>query len=143
MSALKDQVGGSHYKVMAIEPIEFSMRNGYDACIHSIIKYVSRHRSKNGLDDIKKARHFVRIRHEFLCSGKAGLGTPSQEIAPEFYSAQNGLGVMESAIIFLAHAWALQSSETNPQARLSDMIDDLLEKIAFDVYYVPRMKCDV
>jgi hypothetical protein len=143
MSALQDQIGGDHYKNMAIQPIEFSMRNGYDACIHSAIKYVSRHRSKGGLEDIKKARHFIKLRHELLLSGGAGWATPSQEIAPEVYAAENGLEVIESVVIFLIHAWAFQSSEDDPRTALSEMIDELLEELATDVYYTPRMKSDV
>lgn len=53
------QVGGSHYKDMAIQPIEFSMKNGLNACQHSIIKYVCRYKNKNGKQDLLKARHFI------------------------------------------------------------------------------------
>jgi hypothetical protein len=57
MSALKTQEGGSHYKDMKIQPMEYSMANSLNACQHTIIKYVSRYKSKNGLEDLKKARH--------------------------------------------------------------------------------------
>lgn len=60
--AMKQQVGGSHYKGMKIEPFEFGHANGYDPEAFSIMKYVSRHRSKGGLEDLKKARHIVDIR---------------------------------------------------------------------------------
>jgi hypothetical protein len=51
------QVGGDHYKSMAIQPMEYSMANGLDACQHTIIKYVSRFRAKGGVKDLEKARH--------------------------------------------------------------------------------------
>lgn len=59
MSALKTQVGGDHYKNMAIQPMEYSMANGLDACQHTIVKYVSRFREKGGIQDLEKARHVL------------------------------------------------------------------------------------
>lgn len=56
---MKAQVGGSHYKGMAIQPMEYSMANGFDALQHTIIKYVSRFRNKNGIEDLRKARHAI------------------------------------------------------------------------------------
>lgn len=37
MSALETQVGGDHYKKLAIHPLEYSMANNLDACQHTII----------------------------------------------------------------------------------------------------------
>lgn len=65
ISALDTQVGGSHYKGMAIQPMEYSMANGLDACQHTIIKYVTRFRSKGGLQDLMKARHTLDMLVEF------------------------------------------------------------------------------
>lgn len=61
MSALETQVGGDHYKNLAIQPLEYSMANGLDACQHTIIKYVTRFRDKGGLADLEKARHTLDI----------------------------------------------------------------------------------
>lgn len=58
------QIGGAHYASLVIQPTEFCMRNGLDFCIGSILKYVSRHRAKNGVQDLRKARHFVEIREK-------------------------------------------------------------------------------
>lgn len=57
--ALSIQVGGDHYKNMAIQPIEFSMKNGLNACQHSVIKYICRYKNKNGRQDLEKAKHFI------------------------------------------------------------------------------------
>ncbi len=64
MSALTGQVGGDHYLNKAIQPVQFSMANDLDACAHSILKYVTRHREKNGRVDLEKALHFVDLRRE-------------------------------------------------------------------------------
>ena len=60
------QVGGDHYKAMAIQPFEYITANGIAFAEGSIIKYVSRHRRKGGVEDLKKARHFLDllIEHE-------------------------------------------------------------------------------
>lgn len=63
--ALSTQIGGSHYKDMAIQPMTYSMVNGLDACQHTIIKYVSRFRAKNGIEDLMKARHCLDLLIEF------------------------------------------------------------------------------
>lgn len=63
------QVNGTHYKGMTIQPIEFAMANGLDACQHTIVKYVTRFREKNGIDDLLKARHVIDILIEMETNG--------------------------------------------------------------------------
>lgn len=53
------QVGGSHYKNLAIQPIEYIHANGIGFAEGSVIKYVTRWRDKNGVKDLEKARHFI------------------------------------------------------------------------------------
>lgn len=65
MSALDIQVGGGHYKDMAIQPMEFSMLNGLDACQHTAIKYIARFRVKGGIEDLEKAKHVIDMLIEF------------------------------------------------------------------------------
>lgn len=50
------QEGGTHYTDMQIQPFQYSMANGLDPMQHTIVKYVSRFRAKNGVADLKKAR---------------------------------------------------------------------------------------
>jgi len=64
-SPLTTQVAGSHYKTMKIQPMEYSMANGLDACQHTAIKYVSRFRSKGGIEDLRKAIHVIEMLIEF------------------------------------------------------------------------------
>ncbi len=58
-SALATQVGGGHYKDMAIQPFEYIHANGIPFAEGCVIKYVSRWRNKAGIQDLKKARHFL------------------------------------------------------------------------------------
>jgi uncharacterized protein DUF3310 len=57
--ALGRQVGGEHYKDLAIQPVEYIHRNGLGFIEGSVIKYVTRWRSKGGAEDLRKARHFL------------------------------------------------------------------------------------
>jgi len=55
------QVGGNHYKDFEIMPIEYISKNKLDFLEGNIIKYVSRHRNKNGAEDIKKIIHYAEL----------------------------------------------------------------------------------
>lgn len=66
-SALNVQVGGSHYKDMAIQPVEFIHANGIGYLEGNVIKYVSRWRKKNGIADLEKARHYIDLLIELEC----------------------------------------------------------------------------
>lgn len=57
--AMDVQVGGNHYKDMKIQPIEFTMKNNLNFCQGNIIKYVTRYKHKNGIEDLKKAKHYI------------------------------------------------------------------------------------
>lgn len=59
--ALDVQVGGSHYKDFEIQPIEFIMKNKLNFCQGNIIKYVCRYADKNGIEDLKKALHYINL----------------------------------------------------------------------------------
>jgi len=58
-SALDTQVAGGHYKNMVIQPVVFCQVNKLTFCESSVIKYVCRHRNKNKLQDLEKAKHFI------------------------------------------------------------------------------------
>ncbi len=53
------QVAGHHYKVKAIQPWDFIAANGLGYFEGNIVKYISRWRDKDGLDDLRKARHYL------------------------------------------------------------------------------------
>lgn len=59
MKASDRQEGGSHYKTFAIQPVEFIHKNGIPFIEGNIIKYILRHKQKNGLEDLNKAKHYI------------------------------------------------------------------------------------
>lgn len=61
MSASKKQIAGGHYKGLPIQPGEFCQKNQLNWCEANAIKYVCRHRVKNGAEDIQKAIHYLEL----------------------------------------------------------------------------------
>lgn len=72
-AALTTQVGGNHYKDMPIQPVEYIHKNALGYFEGCVIKYVSRWRKKNGVEDLRKARHFLDLLIEFEDSQRGGL----------------------------------------------------------------------
>lgn len=58
------QVGGDHYKGMAIQPVEFILANNLGFCEGNIIKYICRHAAKGGSEDIDKVIHYAELLKE-------------------------------------------------------------------------------
>jgi hypothetical protein len=59
MTANDVQVGGSHYKGKSIQPWDYIAANNLGYFEGNIVKYVSRWKDKGGVDDLKKARHYL------------------------------------------------------------------------------------
>ena len=59
MSANDTQEGGQHYKRLAIQPWDYILQNNIGYIEGCVIKYVTRWRDKGGVEDLKKARHFL------------------------------------------------------------------------------------
>jgi hypothetical protein len=53
------QVGGEHYKSKDIQPWDAIHAWGLGFFSGNVVKYVARHREKNGVEDLKKARHYL------------------------------------------------------------------------------------
>ena len=53
------QVGGNHYKDMAIQPSEFINKNKILFAEGNAIKYICRHNNKGGKQDLEKAKHYI------------------------------------------------------------------------------------
>ena len=61
VKATDTQEGGTHYKDMAIQPIQFIHANNLDFLQGNVVKYVTRHKAKNGAADIRKALHYCQL----------------------------------------------------------------------------------
>ena len=53
------QEGGGHYKNRGIQPLEYTMKNNLSFCEGNVVKYISRYKSKNGIEDLAKVIHYA------------------------------------------------------------------------------------
>jgi hypothetical protein len=53
------QVGGTHYKEKDIQPWDAIHAWGLGFFSGNVVKYVARHHQKGGVDDLRKARHYL------------------------------------------------------------------------------------
>jgi hypothetical protein len=60
-TAFEVQEGGSHYKSKPIQPAVYSAVNELTPDEANVVKYVTRHRDKGGLEDLKKAQHYLQM----------------------------------------------------------------------------------
>ena len=85
MSALDIQEGGCHYKELKIQPIEYIHANSLDFFQGNIIKYATRHKSKHGVEDLKKVIHYAQLAIELQYGVK-----PEQEPSDDGWIAWGG-----------------------------------------------------
>ena len=58
-TANEQQVAGKHYKDKSIQPWDYIYANNLCYFTGNCVKYVSRWKDKGGVDDLKKARHYL------------------------------------------------------------------------------------
>lgn len=63
MSALKNQVGGAHYKEQRLQPIELAYMLGGTPCFCKVAKYCTRDKGDHG-ENIRKAIHCIQLEKE-------------------------------------------------------------------------------
>lgn len=63
-SALQKQEGGDHYKTVVIQPVQYIHANNLGFMEGCVVKYVTRHKRKDGVKDLNKAIHFLALLKE-------------------------------------------------------------------------------
>lgn len=82
------QIGGNHYKEVAIQPVQFTEHNRLGFCEGNIIKYIVRSRKKNGLQDVRKAQHYLMLLIELEKLNPLNYWLPNTTIALNDFLAQ-------------------------------------------------------
>lgn len=54
-----NNTGPGHYKDKAIQPWDFIVSNNLSYLEGNVVKYISRWREKGGVDDLRKAKHYI------------------------------------------------------------------------------------
>ena len=65
LRANEKQVGGNHYSKLKIQPMEYNLANGMNYAQANAIKYITRYKDKNGIEDLKKAIHCIELLIDF------------------------------------------------------------------------------
>lgn len=91
MSALDVQVGGSHYKDCAIQPVQYIEANDLKFLEGCVVKRVTRHDKDTGKgrQDIEKAIHEL----ELLLDLRYPIAPPAQDVAPTLVKVANLSGL--------------------------------------------------
>lgn len=55
------QIGGDHYTSCGIQPADYAIANGFNYYESFALKYITRHRKKNGAEDLRKAIHCLQL----------------------------------------------------------------------------------
>ena len=62
---IEDATHPAHYAKCAIEPLEYITKNNLGFCEGNIVKYVTRWKNKNGVEDLEKAKYYLeRLIHD-------------------------------------------------------------------------------
>jgi len=120
MSSLEKQVGGNHYKKFKIQPIEFIILNNLNFLEGNVVKYVCRYRFKDGLRDLEKAKHYIKMLIEFR--DKFG-----KELSHLGFNLTNKISHLEGEII--KRIWRYSKSKNTKELEIAlECIDKLIEE---------------
>lgn len=61
VAASAQQIGGDHYRKLVIQPAEYTQKNNLTYLEGAVVKYISRYKSKNGIEDLDKAIHCIQL----------------------------------------------------------------------------------
>lgn len=130
------QTGGDHYKGMCIQPIVFATVNRYDPAAFSVVKYVSRHRRKNGKEDLQKAADFVAIRLQLLREEPELRFGPAaiEAITVKEYAESNQLSDLETAILVDLDVWVRRVLASTPDSTAAKFIAEKINHLSHLVY---------
>ena len=106
-SAFRRQEGGDHYTRLKIQPLEYIYANNLGFCEGNVVKYVTRWKYKNGLQDLEKSLHYVDFLIEFYNtkSIEPSIYSEPLKITPVEYIYANGLGYCEGEVITHITQW--------------------------------------
>lgn len=137
MPALDNQIGGNHYKLNAIQPIQYTVANAMGPCEMNIIKYITRFQHKNGVEDLKKARHYIELHLETIQSEPLAFralrelisDTFSYAITPTAYCNANGIS--DGRVRYIIHVvstWRRSDFKNSDLDEALHFIDSLIKE---------------
>lgn len=106
-------VGGTHYKGQRLEHWDYTVRALNNRYLEgNITKYVLRHRSKNGLQDLEKAQHYLTKLQEEFAAGRVDPHVTDHTFDVHAFCEEQGLTRDESFVLqrlaYWGHTWHLE-----------------------------------
>lgn len=135
MNALDIQVGGDHYKKNAIQPIQYTTANCMGPSEMNIIKYLTRYKDKNGVEDLRKVRHYIDLHLETVSSEpamfrelRAMMATNDLfPIKPDEYIKANNLRGKVRHVITLVTYWRHDDCDPVVIDTVKRLVEELIE----------------
>lgn len=96
---LSTQIGGTHYKMWEVQPVEVYFKYDLNAFEANILKYGSRFLFKNGAEDLDKMLHYAELYADFILREVEArgikAGTTERYGLPISYEWGDNLGAFE------------------------------------------------
>lgn len=128
-AATDTQVGGDHYSRLAVQPMFFAMTNRWDPAAYGLLKYITRHREKNGLQDLVKAQHLIALREQLY----GGVHYSVSNIGISFYCDENRLPTAEATVLKALAEWIYRGTSRRRlelEVALAHLIHDTYPSVA-------------
>ena len=97
------EVGGTHYLKQAYQPIQLIAELNLNFFQGNIVKYLTRYKDKNGLEDVNKAVHYAELGSELSPPNNAYLGNESVEKIHKYCLANNLPRSVPNILIYTLH----------------------------------------
>lgn len=94
MGVLEKQIGGKHYKGLSYQVVEVAADANLNFFQASILKYVSRYKEKNGLQDLEKSIHYAELGEKLAPQNGARL------FYAQVYSERNDLNPAQADLVY-------------------------------------------
>jgi hypothetical protein len=127
-NANEKQVGGTHYatgNVQHWDYVQEALNGAY--LMGNVTKYVARHRKKNGLQDLEKAKHYLQKIMELYQTGALSpprrVGDASVPAVVGQFIHHGGLTYWEGRVMVLACVW----SSLNELHEIRDQIHQMMD----------------
>ena len=129
-NALDIQVGGSYYKKLGMQQVVYASANFYDPCAASIVKYITRWRDKNGLQDLQKALHYAELRQvpEIAQYIPNRRGEPPMVDALTYVSLNNMPPVEGELIVWLQYWVYSEKGDTRGRDHVVRLLQQLISE---------------
>lgn len=113
-----NQIGGDHYSKFVKPPIEFILDFNLDFIQGNIVKYVLRHKFKNGKQDLEKALSYSKLGEEKKLNKVRNLGEITESKIGNYCRINNITDLNIYYILFY--------TVCNKYNRVSPIIEDLI-----------------